>query len=347
MISSTFYKNLLLLSLVSVIGACWQRVPLFDDKQKPSQSDITQDWLSVWGSGSDNIWIAGKKSEISRFKVDHWEVIENPSKDPQSTIRSIYGTNNTVIFAGEVSEYGGRGELYNRLFEGSWDIPLSLNINNEYNLNEPVSIGMHSIWSHDLSTWIAGRCGCAMCIVDVPNGNSGKLTLSRKPWFSVDNTCGGNSSEEFSFMYGIWGIDNDNIWAVGTHRLSKSLRGEIFHWENGAWSSVNSITQPLRAVWGSSKNDVWAVGDEGVIIHWNGSVWDAVKYENRRLNSIWGYDDVNIWAVGDGGIILHFDGSSWKQQPSPTENNLHGVYGSGPHDVWIVGDKGTVLMRVP
>jgi len=47
---------------------------------------------------------------------------------------------------------------------------------------------------------------------------------------------------------------------------------------------------------------------------------------------------VNVWAVGAAGALLHFDGVSWASIPSPTSNDLRGVWGSGPCDVWAIGD---------
>jgi hypothetical protein len=32
----------------------------------------------------------------------------------------------------------------------------------------------------------------------------------------------------------------------------------------------------LRAVWGSSESEVYAVGDDGTILHYDGSTWTAM-----------------------------------------------------------------------
>ncbi|MDF2691943.1 MAG: Type fimbrial biosis protein PilY1, partial [Labilithrix sp.] len=33
----------------------------------------------------------------------------------------------------------------------------------------------------------------------------------------------------------------------------------------------------LTAIWGSSKDDVWAAGAAGIILHWDGAAWTSIK----------------------------------------------------------------------
>ena len=63
-------------------------------------------------------------------------------------------------------------------------------------------------------------------------------------------------------MYGIWG-DTKAVYAVGGG-------GTIVHASSGKYYSfkpqVSGTSNTLRAVWGSSHTDVFAVGDNGVIL---------------------------------------------------------------------------------
>lgn len=110
-------------------------------------------------------------------------------------------------------------------------------------------------------------------------------------------------------------------------------------------------TRTLKAVWGSSPADVWAVGDAGTIRHWTNDPsahWTLVPSGTTAdLNAVWGSGPTDIWAVGDDATIIHYDGSSWsKRRPliaAPNEGApLRAVWGSGPDDVWIAG-RGVVL----
>jgi len=91
--------------------------------------------------------------------------------------------------------------------------------------------------------------------------------------------------------------------------LLTMLNGNV----NAGWSKMDSGTisdTALWGIWGSSKNDVFAVG---------------------------GYYDFNSWIFNS--TILHYDGSAWSKMDSGTliDTNLLGVWGSSATDVFTVG----------
>ncbi|MDF2697491.1 MAG: Type fimbrial biosis protein PilY1, partial [Labilithrix sp.] len=103
----------------------------------------------------------------------------------------------------------------------------------------------------------------------------------------------------------------------------------------------------LHAIWGSSVDDVWAVGDQGVMrrIRAGQSEWEVVPpVTNENLHAIWGTSASDIWAAGENGTILHYDGTSWAPDIAAfpvgkVKPTLTGIWGSGPDDVWIVGGQ--------
>lgn len=73
----------------------------------------------------------------------------------------------------------------------------------------------------------------------------------------------------------------------------------------GAMSGWTGL--PLRGVWGSSGNDVFAVGDAGTILHYNGFTWSAVSSgTTRNLAGVWVSPGRNAFAVGDSGTVLRY-----------------------------------------
>lgn len=160
-----------------------------------------------------------------------------------------------------------------------------------------------------------------------------------------------------SSLQAIWAASADEIWAVGsttrtdeqnmTHHNSAILRGKKSG-SNWTWTTVSyspedsKDNKPLRGVWGFN-NNVWAVGEKGLVLHWDGSSWSREgHFSGLNLNSVWG-QGTDLWVVGDGGIVLHRS-ANW-QSSFPTTKNLNGVFGIGK-DVWVVGDGGTVLHYV-
>jgi hypothetical protein len=114
--------------------------------------------------------------------------------------------------------------------------------------------------------------------------------------------------------------------------------GTAIRWNGSSWSTVSSgTTNRLRAVTGTSANDVWAVGEKGTILRWTGSGgWQSTLtgYPSNDLNSVWSGSAIDAWAVGAaGGLAFHWDGHTWTTS-APTSMALRSVWGSSSQDVW-------------
>ena len=98
----------------------------------------------------------------------------------------------------------------------------------------------------------------------------------------------------------------------------------------------------LESVWGSSADDVWAVGGAGTIRHIDGAgapLGDRDFATVEALHAVWGTGPNDVWAVGAAGTILHWDGAKWdrpwRSAAGKKRPNFSGIWGSGPNDVWI------------
>ncbi len=107
------------------------------------------------------------------------------------------------------------------------------------------------------------------------------------------------------------------------------------------WQPIHLGTSMLRAVWGSSEKDVFAVGWDGMILHYEGDQWNVMDSgTDISLRHVWGHDRNTVFAVGgatDGAVILRYDGSKWATVYSHPEQVLNGVWGIAPDNVWAVG----------
>jgi hypothetical protein len=100
----------------------------------------------------------------------------------------------------------------------------------------------------------------------------------------------------------------------------------------------------LNSVWGSSGDDVFAVGDSGTILHFDGSTWNPMSSGTEEpLNDVWGNSATRVFAVGESGTILRYNGTNWTSLNSGTTQNLKGVWGSSATDVYVVGSGGAIL----
>ncbi len=101
----------------------------------------------------------------------------------------------------------------------------------------------------------------------------------------------------------------------------------------------------LLSVWGPANDALWAVGgseEEGRALFHDGDDWQDVELPESTplLNWAHGFGRSDVTLVGNGGTILHFDGGEWELQPTPTEQDLWGVWGDRPDDLWAVGGRG-------
>jgi hypothetical protein len=152
---------------------------------------------------------------------------------------------------------------------------------------------------------------------------------------------------------GIWGSSAIDIFVV--------TGDTILHYNGTAWTETKKDFHYLNSVWGSSGNDVFAVGMkfnldtyqfEYAILHYDGKAWTEMingvpsnGFEGglRGLSSVWGSSGNDVFAVGILGTILHYNGSKWTEMSSGTSNTLNGVWGSSGNDVFAVGNFGKIL----
>ncbi len=153
----------------------------------------------------------------------------------------------------------------------------------------------------------------AVGYVQMPEGPTGIIKWDGQKWNSFPASGG--------VKYGIFGFGLNNIFVVGesiNRGFAAIYDGKIWREFNDDYFLSNADTvYPLRSVWGSSPDDVWAVGSQGTIIHWNGSEWKKVQSPTQMyLIDIWGNAPDNIYAVGatltNQYELLHYNGIGWK-----------------------------------
>ncbi len=201
-------------------------------------------------------------------------------------------------------------------------------------------------------------------------------------------------------------IDNGVTWnastmpgpSIGQKRLWCAPSGDIFivsslrpindfniqHYNGNQWTVMESpdASGNLEGIWGTSSNDVFAVGDGGVILHHDGSAWKQMESHTiEDLFDVRGFSPSDVYAVGRNGTFLHFDGSQWSVSPLPfslrriwgldgddlfglgagtssiwhfngvswdsmaagTLRELFGIWGASSADIYAVGDENIVL----
>ncbi len=160
------------------------------------------------------------------------------------------------------------------------------------------------------------------------------------------------------------------VWA-SAHRavaVGGQASGVIWRSDSGAaWMAevLPPATPGLTAVWGSSDQDIVAVGRAGggtqpTILHFDGSSWsklaacdgsagaciDSHIMQATTLFAVHGTAAGDAYAVGQQGTILHYDGTQWSLVPpsmTPAQADLTAVSASAPAvDVFAVTTSGGI-----
>lgn len=72
--------------------------------------------------------------------------------------------------------------------------------------------------------------------------------------------------------------------------------------------------------------------------------WELEQIQlDRDLNGLWGETSDQIYAVGEDGLILLHNGVGWTAQSSGVEDTLLAVDGRAANDVWAAGERGALL----
>lgn len=113
-----------------------------------------------------------------------------------------------------------------------------------------------------------------------------------------------------------------------------------------SWQVVGQ-DQPaaLLSVWGTSAQDVWAVGgDPGdgqgpLVLHYDGSAWTRLDSGKREADLWWvfGFEGGPVFMSGDGGTILRYEDGEFTPLETPGLSIVFGMWGAAPDDLWAVG----------
>jgi len=106
-------------------------------------------------------------------------------------------------------------------------------------------------------------------------------------------------------------------------------------------------TNDLSDVWGSAWNDVWAVGEAGVVLHYDGGTWSLADTSSlpihQDLFGIGGRFANDVAAVGANGYGITWDGAGWEILPwvGVQFPNFRSVCLGNDGRNWAVADDGT------
>lgn len=128
------------------------------------------------------------------------------------------------------------------------------------------------------------------------------------------------------------GREDEVGWAVGD--------SQVLRLQEGRWRVHGSApAQPLNGVWGRGADDVWMVGDHGLVLHWDGAALEPVPFpRDAALTTVWGAGD-DLWVSGLERTLARRRGGEWQLMDvsSAPVGTFQGGADLGGGDVLVAG----------
>jgi PKD domain len=155
-------------------------------------------------------------------------------------------------------------------------------------------------------------------------------------------------------LFGVWGITASgqlDVFAVGSVITSGGAANageKIYHYSSSdpVWREMAAPSPTGGAVsglWGTSRNDVYAVGAGGVVAHYDGTTWTTLPTHipSGALYRIWGNPATGdlVVAASVGAFHSADRGATW-QAVNLVPNSVNitmGVWGTDSGDVFVAG----------
>lgn len=236
--------------------------------QSPTQATL----LSVWGSGKDDVWMVGDMD-----KVLHWNGFQLQDSQINSPTRGklnkVWGFNANDFFV-----VGNHKRVFR--YRGS-------GFNNE---NVAVTGGgdLVGVWgANPDDVWVVGGEGGVSQNSSVAHYHGGQWEVITMDFRSAFSGVWGSAANDvwFSFYTSSrmmqWdgnaitqGISGSPLGVTyGVYMLATDLgyvygQGGVGQWDGTQWALVQTGASALiTSMYGSSSNDIWAVGLQGTLLH--------------------------------------------------------------------------------
>jgi hypothetical protein len=147
-------------------------------------------------------------------------------------------------------------------------------------------------------------------------------------------------------LYGVWG-HGGHVWVVGgSVNAATPPPNAIAHFDGTTWTAEDTSALPeetIFKVWGTSADDVWVVGREGLIGHRDAAgVWTPYDSgTDAPLIAVMGRSANEVYAVGgaSAGEIVKWDGVAWSPF-AQTGEGLSAVWTAPGRALFVGGNRG-------
>jgi hypothetical protein len=288
---------------------------------------------SVFATSPENVWTVGDKAMAFHGSGGRWTRVVLPVPETVN-LSAVWGTSETNIWASGAEMTDGRihGKLLR--YDGtSWKLQTVPDLTPDDKKKKRGVRAVHGSGPDNI--WIVGDEGMA-------------LRWDGKAWSAT-------APNTIDDLKAVFVSAPDDVWVASPRQL--------YHWDGAKWTMAATPTmRNFTALWGTSGSDVWAIGMPRAV-RWDGKSWRNETMPSTA-RAIAGVSTDDLWIVGDSGLLSHRVEGEWVDQRKPLwmdsdeeEFSPSSIGGSGPKDIWIGsgnmrrilhGDgRDWVVMRIP
>jgi hypothetical protein len=171
---------------------------------------------------------------------------------------------------------------------------------------------------------LGGIWGATATDIWAVGGRGTVLHFDGNAW--TDQTPGQTNED----LYAVHGSSASDVWAVGIH-------GAALHWDGMSWSSPPSgTTADLVGVFAAASDQVWVAASDGPRRSESGAFVHHPDWPPGPIHAVWASSPNDVWMVGDGAIH-HFDGSIFATTQIAQAAEFAAIGGSGMGSVFAIG----------
>lgn len=133
----------------------------------------------------------------------------------------------------------------------------------------------------------------------------------------------------------------DDVWFSGDGGLVWEWDGRAWR-DRSSQVLAGGLRAGPAALWGAAPDAMWGVSFRGMWA-WEGTRWTLTTKPGWALNDVSGTAADDVWAVGDAGLVLHHDGAGWAPVATPVAHDLLSVHARSAGEVYVAGEGGTLM----
>jgi len=331
------------------------------DQWIDSKTGLTfnEDIESLWGSDIKHLYAVGGKSYdsgafILQFNGNEWKNVYTQKAYHFLDILG-YSDKNIYVVGTDDMRFGEKGIVVH--FDGQKWEQIKIEDMNASNIPE-----LGKLWKGNNDILLTGSKGRVFVLknnhlnsLHFPYKILSKLDTIEAVWQDTTGSiyiAAGNDDYNrdnilvFRFVDQQWELLNPVFHSLYTSPSGVTFAvgqyGAIWKFSHSSRTKMQSHTyKNLSSIWGSSEDNLYAVGKKGTLLHYNGKEWQEISLDmvdGNYLTGIWGSSANDVYVISKKKIY-HFDGNEWKEVSIDLKGKrLAAICGRSKDDVYIAGN---------